>query len=65
MLNQAIEISTALPCRISVYEAGDRTILATLMPTALFTMFNAPGAAATARKVEDTMVRIMDETCQG
>ena len=65
VLNQAIEISTALPCRISVYEEDGRTILATIKPTALLTMFNAPGAAATAREVEDTTVRIMDETCQG
>ena len=61
--NQAIEISTALPCRISVYEEGGRTILATIKPTMLLTMFAAPGAAATAQEVETTMVRIMDETC--
>ncbi len=63
VLNQSIEISTALPCRISVYEEGGRTILATIKPTALLTMFNAPGATATAQIVEDTMVHIMDETC--
>lgn len=65
VLNQNIEISTALPCRISVYAEGGRTILATMRPTSLLTMFNAPGAAATAQEVEDVMVRIMDETCQG
>ena len=65
VLNQSIEISTALPCRISVYEESGRTILATIKPTMLLTMFAAPGAAATAREVEDTLVRIMDETCRG
>ncbi len=65
VLSQAIEISTALPCRISVYEEGGRTILATIKPTMLLTMFNAPGAAATAQEVEDTMTRIMDETARG
>ncbi len=65
VLNQEIEISTALPCRISVYAEGGRTILATIRPTALLTMFHAPGAAATAQEVEDVMVRIMDETCRG
>ena len=65
VLNQNIEISTALPCRISVYEENGRTILATIKPTMLLTMFNAPGAAATAKEVEDNMVRIMDETCRG
>lgn len=65
VLSQSIEISTALPCRISVYEENGRTVLATIKPTMLLTMFAAPGAAATAREVEDTMVRIMDETCRG
>lgn len=65
VLNQQIEISTALPCRIAVYEEGGRTVLATMKPTLLLTMFNAPGAAATAQEVETVMVRIMDETCAG
>lgn len=65
VLNQAITISTALPCRISIYEENGRTVLATIKPTMLLTMFDAPGAAATAREVEDTIVRIMDEACRG
>jgi uncharacterized protein (DUF302 family) len=65
VLTQAIEISTALPCRIAIYEEGGRTILATIKPTALLAMFGVPGAAAAAQEVEDTMVRIMDETCRG
>lgn len=64
VLNQQIAISTALPCRIAVYEEGGRTILATMKPTALLTMFDAPGAAQTAQEVEDTMVRIMEECCR-
>ena len=65
VLNQAIEIATALPCRIAIYEENGRTILATMKPTMMLTMFNAPGAAATAQVVEEVMVRIMDETCRG
>ena len=64
MLGQNIAISTALPCRIAVYAEGGQTILATIRPTALLTMFDAPGAADTAREVEDAMVRIMDETAR-
>ncbi len=64
VLNQEIEISTALPCRIAIYEEDGRTILATMKPTAMLQMFNAPGAAATAQEVERVMVQIMDETCQ-
>jgi uncharacterized protein (DUF302 family) len=65
VLGQEIAISTALPCRIAVYEDGGRTVLATIKPAAMLEMFHAPGAAATAQEVEDTLVRIMDETCRG
>lgn len=65
VLNESIAISTALPCRISVYEEGGRTILATIKPTALLALFEVPGAAAAAQEVEDTMLRIMEETCRG
>jgi len=65
VLNQAIEISTALPCRISVYNEDGQTILATIKPTALLTMFGVPGAASAAQAVEDTMIQIMEETCRG
>ncbi|ACB74720.1 DUF302 domain-containing protein [Opitutus terrae] len=61
VLTQAMEISTALPCRISAYEQDGRTVLATLKPTRLLTLFAVPAAAAVAQEVEDTMVRIMEE----
>jgi uncharacterized protein (DUF302 family) len=61
VLSCAIEISTALPCRISVYEEGGRTILATIKPTALLTMFDTPAAAPIAQEVEQTMIRIMED----
>jgi uncharacterized protein (DUF302 family) len=64
VLTGAMEISTALPCRISVYEENGRTVLATLKPTRLLTLFGAPGAAAIAQEVEDTMIRIMEETAR-
>jgi uncharacterized protein (DUF302 family) len=61
VLNRSIEISTALPCRISVYEEDGRTVLATIKPTALLEMFRTPEAAATAQEVEAGMIQIMDE----
>ena len=42
VLDQDMSASTALPCRISIYEEGGKTILATLKPTTLLTMFGAP-----------------------
>jgi uncharacterized protein (DUF302 family) len=65
VLSRAIEISTALPCRISVYEENGRTVLATIKPTALLKMFRAPDAAAIAQEVETAMIKIMDETVAG
>ena len=59
VLDQNMSISTALPCRISIYEEGGKTILAALKPTTLLGMFNAPQLDGVAREVEDTMVKIM------
>lgn len=64
VLNRAMEISTALPCRISVYQEGGDTVLATIKPTALLGMFDAPEARAVAEEVEASMSRIMEETAQ-
>ncbi len=61
VLDENMGISTALPCRISIYEEGGKTILATLKPTALLAMFNVPQLAGVAREVEDTIVKIMKE----
>jgi uncharacterized protein (DUF302 family) len=55
-------ISTALPCRISVYRAGDGYRLATLRPTALLGIFDAPGARATAEEVEREIIAMMEES---
>jgi uncharacterized protein (DUF302 family) len=64
VLGENIAISTALPCRIAVYAEGGRTVLATIAPKALLTMFHAPGAADTACEVEATLLRIMEETAR-
>ncbi len=61
VLDANMSVSTALPCRISVYQEGGETVLATLKPTALLAMFNTPEMAAVAREVEDSMVKMMRE----
>lgn len=61
VLDQDMSVSTALPCRISIYEEGGKTILATLKPTTLLAMFNAPQLEGVAQEVEDTIVNIMKE----
>jgi len=61
VLEQNMGISTALPCRISVYQEDGKTILATLKPTALLAMFNTPQLAGTAQEVEDAIIAIMKQ----
>ena len=65
VLDQNMSVSTALPCRISIYEEGGKTVLATLKPTTLLAMFKAPQLEGVAQKVEDTMVKIMKEAVSG
>ena len=61
VLDENMSVSTALPCRISIYEEGGKTVLATLKPTTLLAMFNSPQLEGVAQEVEDTIVTIMKE----
>ncbi len=65
VLDQNMSVSTALPCRISIYEENGKAILATLKPTTLLAMFNTPRLEGVAREVEDTIVTIMKEAASG
>ena len=65
VLLENMGISTALPCRISVYEEGGRTVLASLKPTMLLGMFNAPQLKDVAMEVEETLLKIMTEAASG
>jgi len=61
VLESKLEISTALPCRISVYEEDDRTKVATLLPTKVLGMFGAEGLDSVAQSVESDLIAIIDE----
>jgi len=65
VLDENMSVSTALPCRISIYEEGGKTILATLKPTTLLAMFNSPQLKGVAQEVETTIVKIMEEAAAG
>jgi uncharacterized protein (DUF302 family) len=65
VLDENMSISTALPCRISIYEEGGKTILAALKPTTLLAMFNTPKLEGVAQEVEDMIVKIMKEAIIG
>ncbi len=64
VLEKNMEISTALPCRISVFTEGNKVKLATLKPTALILQFNAPELESVAKEVEETLIQIMKEASE-
>jgi uncharacterized protein (DUF302 family) len=65
VLDENMSVSTALPCRISIYEESGKTVLAALKPTLLLAMFNTPQLQGVAQEVETTMVKIMQEAAAG
>jgi uncharacterized protein (DUF302 family) len=64
VLEANLEISTALPCRISVYEEGEVTKLATIKPTAMIELYATPGLQDVAKEVEATLEAIMAEAAR-
>jgi uncharacterized protein (DUF302 family) len=61
VLEAKMEVSTALPCRISVYLEGGKVKIATLQPTAMLALFGAPELAPVAQEVEAAIIAIMRE----
>ncbi len=64
VLNARPEVSSALPCRISVYSEMGKAKIATLKPTALLAVFNAPELAPVAQEVEEVITAIMREVAE-
>lgn len=64
VLEENAEISTALPCRISVYREGDEVVLATLKPTAMLALFESANLEPVAREVEEAIFAIMQEAAR-
>ena len=54
-------VSTALPCRISVYEEGDGYQIATILPSQLMTLFGSPELEPVANEVEAAVKAIIDD----
>lgn len=65
VLDQNMSISTALPCRISIYEEEGKTVFAALKPTVLLTLFDTPSLNAVAHEVENSMIKIMKQAAAG
>lgn len=64
VLEANLEISTALPCRISVYQERGKTRLATIKPTALIGLYGTPELKKVAEEVELTITAIMAEAAR-
>ncbi|MEO6876246.1 MAG: DUF302 domain-containing protein [Opitutaceae bacterium] len=65
VLEENMDVCTALPCRISIYEDGGKTMLATFKPTVMLEMFHTPQLNGVASEVEQTIVKIMKEAANG
>jgi len=61
VLEKNAKISTALPCRISVYQEGDEVVLATIRPTIMLALFETAGLEPIAQEIEATVLAIMKE----
>jgi uncharacterized protein (DUF302 family) len=59
-----MEISTALPCRISVYTEGSRVKIATIRPTDMLAGYQVPELQGVAAEVEATMIEIMRDAAE-
>jgi uncharacterized protein (DUF302 family) len=57
-------ISTALPCRISVYGAPGGYTLASMLPTEIMKAFGRPEIEPVAREVEEVIVHMMREAAE-
>ena len=54
-------ISTALPCRIAVFQEGNHTKLSTLKPTAMLALFGNRELDPVAQEVEQVIIAMMNE----
>lgn len=59
MLEDTPAIAAALPCRIAVYREAGRTKIATILPTALLSLFPNPELQPVAEEVERTRESIL------
>ena len=65
VLEADMRISTALPCRISLYMQDGGVRLATLLPTATIGLFGLPSLGSVAQEVEHAIKGMMDAAAMG
>lgn len=66
VLSVDIALNMALPCRVSVYEQGGRTVVGMIPPTELLALVSDDDEiAASAREVEDAMQAMIEQLAAG
>jgi uncharacterized protein (DUF302 family) len=61
VLESRMEVSTALPCRISVFEENGKVKMATMKPSMMLGIFDAPDLDSVAAEVETSIMAIMQD----
>jgi uncharacterized protein (DUF302 family) len=64
VLERDMSISTALPCRIALYESAQGLRLATMRPTTILAAFGRPELDGEARRVEEDLEAVIDEVAR-
>ncbi|MDM7266411.1 MAG: DUF302 domain-containing protein [Aquificaceae bacterium] len=55
-------ISTAMPCRIAIFEENGKTVVSTMALTTMLELFKRPELEEIAKEVEELMKKIMEES---
>lgn len=61
VLDKDVRLSLMLPCPISVYMAGGKTHISTLLPTSIVQFFPQAGIEGLASEVERIVLQIVEE----
>lgn len=57
-------ISTAMPCRIALFEKDGKSVITTISPTAMIDVYNKPELKDIAEEVEKLIKEIMEESIE-
>jgi len=64
VLSKNAYISTAMPCRIAIFEQDGKTILSTINPIQMIEMYNEPELKDLAQEVEKLIREMMEEAAK-
>ncbi len=65
VLSKNAYISTAMPCRISIFKKDGKTVVSTIAPTEMLKMYDEPELTPVAEEVEKLIKEIMEEAIRG